>query len=288
MPRGIYTRTKAVWNKGLTKRIDGRLRKSGEKNSSTKKRKFSSGELTVWNLGLTNETDEKVLKNSESRKGRERTIEFCEDCSRRSRANWENLIYVEKQNNSRDLEVRKSILEKARKAIKDNGIEPWNKNKVGCYSEETIKKMGASKKGKLSPRKGAKVSGNTIEKCRQATLKKWQEQEYVRKQMKSRHVRKNKSESRFEILLQSIDNSWKFVGDGQLIIGGKCPDFWNGDHKLIELYGDYWHQNDNPQDRIDLFKSRGYTTLIIWESELKDMETTNAKVSNFNNISKNG
>ena len=82
-------------------------------------------------------------------------------------------------------------------------------------------------------------------------------------------------------LLKLLGPSWLYVGDGQLTIGGKSPDFWNGDHKLIELFGDYWHRGENPQPRIDHFARQGYNTLVIWESELANPELVKAQVADF-------
>lgn len=51
-----------------------------------------------------------------------------------------------------------------------------------------------------------------------------------------------------------FEDFFTFVGDGKVIIGGKNPDFINEKNKkLIEVYGDYWHKGQNPQDRIDYF-----------------------------------
>lgn len=52
--------------------------------------------------------------------------------------------------------------------------------------------------------------------------------------------------------------------------------------KLIELFGDYWHKGEDPQDRINIFKKFGYDTLVIWESELKDINKVKNKVIKFN------
>ena len=94
----------------------------------------------------------------------------------------------------------------------------------------------------------------------------WQQPEYVQAQMQARGVKQNKLEKKFEEL-----TGWQFVGDGQLIVGGKCPDFWDGETGLVELYGNYWHRDQDPQDRIDHFAQYGYTCLVIWESELKEV-----------------
>lgn len=94
----------------------------------------------------------------------------------------------------------------------------------------------------------------------------------------------NKPESTILSILDSIyPNEWKFVGDGQVIICGKNPDFINinGQKKIIELFGDYWHRGQNPQDRIDVFKPFGYDTLVIWERELKQIESVVDKIREF-------
>lgn len=102
--------------------------------------------------------------------------------------------------------------------------------------------------------------------------------EWVRKVVKANNTRPNKKE---QALLFILGNSWQYTGNGDLMVGNKCPDFWNGDHKLIELYGDYWHRGQNPQARIDYFKKYDYDCLIIWERELKDKDKVMQLVSSF-------
>jgi len=109
--------------------------------------------------------------------------------------------------------------------------------------------------------------------------KKWLDPKYVKAQMKARHVKPNKTELKLEKIIGSY-GFW-FVGDGKLIISGKCPDYWNGNYKLIELYGNYWHKEDNPQDRIDYFAKFGYETLVIWGNELKDEQGVRNRINNF-------
>lgn len=91
----------------------------------------------------------------------------------------------------------------------------------------------------------------------------------------------NKTEQR---LLEIVKHfGFKFVGGGQKYIGYMVPDFWNGDHKLIEMFGDYWHRGDNPQDKIDAFAKYGYSCLVIWEHELKDSKAVSSRVKEFVN-----
>jgi hypothetical protein len=47
------------------------------------------------------------------------------------------------------------------------------------------------------------------------------------------------------------------------------------------LFGDYWHRNDNPQNRIDIFKPYGYSTLVIWEHELNNVEELSKSLITF-------
>lgn len=96
----------------------------------------------------------------------------------------------------------------------------------------------------------------------------------------------NKSEKLLDDILQDIfSHEYKFVGDGNCIIGGKCPDFLNinGKKKLIELFGKHWHKEFEINKRINFFKKFGFDTLIIWEEELKNLPELEQKILNFNN-----
>mgnify|MGYP001440867818 CR=1 FL=1 len=101
---------------------------------------------------------------------------------------------------------------------------------------------------------------------------------------KSQHMQPNKPESG---LFGIVDNlypvNYKYTGGGDVVIGGKIPDFINinGQKKIIELFGDYWHRGEDPQDRIDIFKPYGYDTLVVWEHELKDVETLKLRIIEF-------
>ncbi len=98
------------------------------------------------------------------------------------------------------------------------------------------------------------------------------------------HIHPNKAETALLKLLETeYPGEWKFVGDGSMVIGGKNPDFANinGRKELIELFGDYWHKGEDPQNRIDLFKSYGFKTLVIWESELENLDEVLGRIAEF-------
>ncbi len=118
------------------------------------------------------------------------------------------------------------------------------------------------------------------EKAKVRAAAQWQDPSFVRAQMQARGVRPNKLEKSFGQLLRPL--GFSYVGDGRLVIGGKVPDYHDGSDKLIELYGDYWHKGQDPKDRIDFFRERGYETLIVWERDLNaNHERVQERVEEF-------
>jgi len=169
-----------------------------------------------------------------------------------------------------------------------------SKKLTGCIkSRETRIKMCKATQNRwergvqISWAKGlTKETDKRLRKFSERNYKLWKDPEYVAKQMKSRGVKPNKLELSLEKFLNELQpNEWKYVGDGQLIIGGKCPDFVNinGQKKIIELWGSYWHEGQNPEDRMKVFEPFGYKTLVVWESELKDMNILKNRIEDFYN-----
>ena len=98
----------------------------------------------------------------------------------------------------------------------------------------------------------------------------------------------NKPESLLNFLLTIIlPKEYKYVGNDKIVIDTFNPDFinCNGQKKIIEMYGDYWHKRDEVVERdkrrLKAYKEYGYETLIIWEKELKDPEMVIAKLMEF-------
>ena len=64
----------------------------------------------------------------------------------------------------------------------------------------------------------------------------------------------------------------------------------NGQKKLIEFFGSFWHskkwtdrtKRQEEERRIKHFAKYGYKTLIIWEHELKNLGRIEKKVLIFN------
>lgn len=121
------------------------------------------------------------------------------------------------------------------------------------------------------------------EEYREKFRRMWRDPEYVRKQMEARSVKPNKTEMMLEEWFKKHELPFKFVGDGKVILGGKLPDFinYNGGKQIIELFGDYWHEPEEEEERKKIFAEFGYDTLIIWEHELKDESALLNKVESW-------
>lgn len=128
--------------------------------------------------------------------------------------------------------------------------------------------------------------------CSCASKKLWKNKEYKQKTLKAlfkaRALSPNGSERIVIKLLNKIlPSTYKFVGDGKLIIERFIPDFVNKNNtKIIEFFGDYWHNREDWKERdkrrLVAYKKAGYKTLIIWQHELKDMKELKEKVLEFN------
>lgn len=115
-----------------------------------------------------------------------------------------------------------------------------------------------------------KISEKAKERCK--------DPKYLKKILT--YVGQNKQEKFMENLLHELGYNFKFVGDGKISIGGKCPDFILG-NKIIEYFGSYWHDTCDEDERINFFKDMGYNTLVIWDYELKNLSKLESKIRRF-------
>jgi hypothetical protein len=105
-------------------------------------------------------------------------------------------------------------------------------------------------------------------------------------------VKRNKIEIKLNNIINDLKLPYKFVGNGDVWIAGLNPDFINinGQKKIVELFGEYWHKKpDTPYYRTEvgrkkIFSEYGYNTLIVWSEELRNPEVLKQKLLSFNNI----
>lgn len=76
----------------------------------------------------------------------------------------------------------------------------------------------------------------------------------------------------WEILNEYFPYTYKYVGNFQVNIGRRFPDFININSKkeVIELFGSYYHKIEEVQQTIDHYRQYGFSCTVIWEEELTD------------------
>lgn len=224
---------------------------------------------------------------SEMRKGKPLNFspEVLEKLSKYSRERWANPEYVKRM-----IETRKG------RKMKESSRLKLIESKMGhTCSDETRRKIGLKSSERLAdPAYMAKhkkaISGwhctdEMKEKQREISKKLWENPEYGHKVLSGVCQRPNKKEALLlDIINEVAPDQYRYTGDGSFSIYNLHPDFTNcnGQKKVIEHYGKYWHKGQNPQDRIDKFALFGYKCLVIWEYELKNRDDVAAKVKIFN------
>ena len=124
---------------------------------------------------------------------------------------------------------------------------------------------------------------------------------FQRKRLKAAIKKPNRQERKLEAILEEwFPSEWKFVGDGEVILGKLNPDFinCNGKKQIIELFGCWYHgcplhhpnnevswQNTEIGKKV-IYSRYGFKTLVIWEHELEDEEVVVDKITQFRTLTK--
>jgi len=173
------------------------------------------------------------------------------------------------------------------------GISSWSK---GLTKENDLRIMKISEKlkgkpkseehkRKISEAKKGKINQKFIELLKNSAFK----EKLLKAQLKGLRKKPTNAEHDFIEIIEENNLPFKYVGDGELILGGKNPDFvnLNGQKQIIEIFGDYWHKRDNIpfhqtlKGTIEHYKKYGYDCLVIWQSELSKEVTIMKKIFNF-------
>jgi len=243
---------------------------------------FKKGHI-VWNKGLTKETSLSLAIMANNKKG---------VSSQRKGHTKENDASIA------SMALKISEMKKGKQLV-CNG---WNKGLTRETDERVAKSFTPERNKKISNKLtgreitwGDKLSVAAIKRfenpserefVRQVMLRNFQNPDFVEKLRKARGTKPNTYEIKLQSILNEImPDEWEFVGDGKKPIANKWPDFLNvRKRQIIEHYGRHWHP-ENPQPRIDLFKTLGYPTLIIYDNELKKInrDALKTKILNFSN-----
>ena len=251
-----------------------------------------------WNSGLTKGTDERVKKNGENVKkaltGRIQSRESVEKRRRGLTLAHQNIEFgFTKENRpSRTkesyIEAGQKVSKTLRKLYKNKDIVVWNKG----LTKETDERI-------------AKIARES--KARTTAL--WKNPDFLKKQIKAKawgKINKSEQKLRDNFLSRLFPEEYTYTGDGSVIIDGCLPDFTNcnGQKKVIQLHGDYWHCNPrqfsadyyhkqrketaeeiwkHDSNIVERFKKFGYSTLVVWEEELDDRSGLSEKLTRFHN-----
>lgn len=167
-----------------------------------------------------------------------------------------------------------------------------------CENKRRIKLGIISKKGRslseehknkirISTKK-AYTNKNLRDLRKKIAIDLWKNLEYrnkvVKNTLKGLSFKPNKPEKILIHLLKQTN--FKYVGNGKCIIHGFNPDFVDiKDKKIIEMFGDYWHNKKDYKKRdrrkLKIYSKLGYKTLIIWEHELKNINKIIKKLERF-------
>jgi len=110
---------------------------------------------------------------------------------------------------------------------------------------------------------------------------------WLNKSYRDKVLRDIKPNNPEKILIRLLDKTnFQYVGSYKFWINKFNPDFIDKKNKkIIELFGNYWHENTKQKDKIRLetYKKNGYRTLIIWSNELKNLNKVINKIKRFIN-----
>lgn len=174
------------------------------------------------------------------------------------------------------------------------GKTPWNK---GTHGLQTSTRKGKTKDTDESIRKSAMSLSVTRKRLyAEGKLKKLygKDNPMHGKRLSDKHKSAlwggwkscgTKPELKMRDLLSNYP-SWEYTANGKFFIRTdkktRVPDFVNRrSKKVIEVYGDYWHRGENPQDKINEYKRAGWDCVVVWEHEIMDDNYSIESLSNY-------
>jgi len=87
--------------------------------------------------------------------------------------------------------------------------------------------------------------------------------------LKKRCRKPNKPEKELASKIRKF--GFVYVGDCKFMIGTKNPDYIHkSKKKIVELFGDYWHESHEVPQRKKFFRDNGYECLVVWLSDFRN------------------
>lgn len=265
------------WNKG---KILGPL-------SRECRQKISDSLKLAWKQGKFGEERNKRL--SQSLKGRKATEETRRKISESMKGHkpWNTGKHRSEETKRKQSEaMKKRWDDKEYRNFMTKMYTSWVRSQPKEFLVNNAKKAGKLNKGKKRPDLAIQNKDQEITKKRIEGIKKAIKEGTagIFKAIKAQHERPNGLESKILSLLEQIcPSEWKYVGDGTVVFGGLNPDIINvnGQKKIIEAFGDYWHTLEDEKKGREVFARYGFETLFVWQHELADEDALIRKLSTF-------
>jgi len=269
----LYLRPKRVLNEETKRKLSLSLKgrsspmkgRHQTEESNGKRRLASKGNTFALGYRHTKEAKQKISK---ARKRHPVSIEVREKIRQARLKDWCNPEYREKQIKLRsEYQITEETKLKIRRTKAKNQYR---------HSAETKAKISLSLLGNTRTL-GYKTTEKTKKILSEISRRHMQDPEFknrvIRATIKANRKRPTNPEMKVLEAVEKYSLPYRYNGNNAgFVLAGCCPDFVNinGDKIVIEVWGDYWHRNDNPADRISRFAKYGFGTLILWESHIKE------------------
>lgn len=171
------------------------------------------------------------------------------------------------------LEVRDKISEALKGIPQSEEAKRKNSLANSNPSDDTRRRMSISHMGERNPFYGKQRTKEVKDKIREKVKARWRDPKFVEMMKRKRKIRPTEIEIQLQSILDKhFPNIYKYVGDFQATIGGRCPDFLNidGRKEVIELFGSFWHKVDQVELVVKHYRQYGYVCIVIWQEELKE------------------
>lgn len=222
--------------KKLSQKLKGRI------FSEEHKRKLSESHkgLAPWNKGRKSKKLSRIMKNK-----------------------WKDSEYY-----SQNVKVAMQNLELAHKAVRGKKLTESHKERIGEAHQKLWSDTNYAETQSIIVSERTKKQWKTP-KFKQYMVSLWEDDEWKKKQrkkmLKGLMKRPTSLEIQFMAFCEKYDLPFKYVGDGDVLIGCRNPDFIHteGVKLCVEVGSTWFHSKDYIEERESYFKDFGWDCVVF-------------------------
>jgi len=206
--------------------------------------------------------------------------------SKAAKEEWQDSEYREKQDVANATPERKASRSENAKRVNRDPKHRANTLRASKDPERCAKVSKAKTEQWKDPEFRAKMVAADREAWKDEDIRNSHVEGWMRSRRVNNRQRPTSLERKaIEIIIEKFGYKYRYVGDGRLIVNGRCPDFVHTffKHKLIEVYGSYYHSETKDKDavRIKDLRSRGYKVLVLWDKDFNVESSLHKKLRKF-------